>query len=382
MAALDIKERQILVWYDAGPDITWHHRVLSVSLGDHDWIALTPDWAVQGPDVSVQPVVPLPRGRPIPAAQQYDCYIFDPPAPQELRGTHLEGGALVGVYASNPEVADEVDGCAAEPGHQRFGKGEPGEVRPDPERASELGTKGSAHLEGGVGNSDVFVQRVVQTPLSAWNRGRGEGGKSRPLGPFRTEAGRRRLPIREAVGAGMATKFEDFPFPDALVGLERPHGIIETTDSDLDSSHRIFLASSVLGTHSAIAHDHRVLLETLRLVRQYDQVNAPSLAAAEQITRRVVQHELAEEWDPQHPEGPELGPCPAGSVEEQGSEPVPMFWGTLAERQQQRAQIFKKARSFREEEVAERKRQKGDGLGGREKEQGSGGGGRASPSRV
>jgi len=362
MTALDVKKRQILVRYDADPNITWHHRVLLARLVDHAWMVLTPDLAVQRLDVSLQPVVPLLRGRPIP----------------ELRRAHDEAGVLAEVYASNSGVVDEEVWVVAEPGHQRFGEVVPDEVMSDPERASVLGTKGSAQLEGEGEDSVVFVQQVVKKTLPDWKLERSGGGGLRLLGSFRSEAGKRRLPLREAVWACTETKFEDFPFTAERVCQECLRGIIEAADSDSNSYHRNFSASCGLGSYTANAHDHLILLETLRLLLQNDQVSAPKLAAAEQVTRRLVQRGLAVERDPKHPGCSGLGSLPAGSVEERGRVSVPMFQKTLAEKQQQRAQILMQARLLREEKVAEQRRRKGDGKGGKEQGKGGGGGGGAS----
>ena len=313
---------------------------------------------------------------PIPRGQQNDCYTFDPITPQELRRAHDEARVLAGVYAANPEVVDEEIWVVAEPGYQKFGEIVPDEVITDPERASFLGTKGSAMLEEGEDDSEVFVQRVVKKNLPDWKREQGGGGDLRLLGTFRTDAGKRHLPLREAVGLCAETKFDGFPFTDERVCLEYLRGIIDTADSDCNSYHRNFLASSGLGSNTAIAHDHRILLETLRLLLQYDQVNAPNLAAAEQFTRRLVQRELAVERDPKQPDYSGLGGILACSVEERGRVAVPKFQKMLAEKQQQRAQVLKQARLLREEKAAEQKRRKGDGKGSKEK--GSGGRGGAS----
>lgn len=67
MAALDIKERQVLVRYDEDPEVTWHLRVLLLRAEGTTWFALTPDLSVQRLDLSEREVVPLGRGRKIPA---------------------------------------------------------------------------------------------------------------------------------------------------------------------------------------------------------------------------------------------------------------------------------------------------------------------------
>ena len=84
---------------------------------------------------------------------------------------------------------------------------------------------------------------------------------------------------------------------------------------------------------------------------------------AEQIARRLVQHELAVEKDPKHPEYGGLGSLLAGTTEEKGRVAVVKFTKWVSERQQQRAQILKQARLLREEKAADAKRRKGKGKG-------------------
>eukprot|EP00972_Heterocapsa_arctica_P046542 6868023-Heterocapsa_arctica.AAC.1 len=82
-----------------------------------------------------------------------------------------------------------------------------------------------------------------------------------------------------------------------------------------------------------------------------------SSAMAEQIVRRLIQHELAVEKDSKH------GLLLSGSTEEKGRVAMPHFTKWVSEKQQQRAAILKQGRLLREKKSAEAKRRKGKGKG-------------------
>ena len=101
------------------------------------------------------------------------------------------------------------------------------------------------------------------------------------------------------------------------------------------------------------------MLEALRLGLTYDQLNLANSAFAEQIVRRLAQHEMVVEKDPKHLDYSGLGSILAGSLEEHGRVAVPKFTKHLAERQHQRARVLKQSRLLREEKASEFKRHKG-----------------------
>ena len=154
------------------------------------------------------------------------------------------------------------------------------------------------------------------------------------------------------------TGFSDFPFEDPRATAEYLGGVRESSDGSFDTYHHTWLGATGLSANSAIAHDHKTLLEALGLGLVYDQINLSNSAMAEQITRRLIQHELAVEKDPRHPDYSGLGSLLAGATEEKGRLAIPRFSRAVAERQAQRAQIPKQARLLREEKFAEGKRRK------------------------
>ena len=115
--------------------------------------------------------------------------------------------------------------------------------------------------------------------------------------------------------------------------------------------------------NSGVAHDHRAVLEALRLGLTYDQLNLANCAMAEHICRRLIQHELAVEKDSSHPDYGGLGNVLGGTTEEKGRAAVPKFSKWVSEKQEQRARILKQDRLYREERQAETKRRKGKGKG-------------------
>ena len=108
MAALDIREKQILVRYDQDANFTWHHRVLLRKVvGTTSWAVATPTLEVEILDVGNVQFVALARGRPITAAQRTDCFIFDPITARELSDAHAQARLLVEVFGDAPVADDE-----------------------------------------------------------------------------------------------------------------------------------------------------------------------------------------------------------------------------------------------------------------------------------
>lgn len=169
--------------------------------------------------------------------------------------------------------------------------------------------------------------------------------------------------FKEAVAECVQSRFDDFPFEEPRAFLEHLQGIAEAGDSTMDSYHRNWLLASGIASNTAIAHDHKIALEALRMGLQYDQNNPANSAMAEQIVRRPIQHEMAVERDSKRPDYGGLGGVTAGSTEDRGRVAVPKFTRFVAEKQEQRARILKQSRLLREETVAECKRKKGGGKG-------------------
>ena len=368
MAALDIRQKQILVRYDDDANFTWHHRVLLWRARDSEWVVLTPTLEVQRLDVSTVPVVPLGRGRPIPAAQREDCFIFDDTSQREINDHIPAARALAELFGEVAEPDDEEIWVVSSTAHDKFGEIIDPAVLQD-EARSTLRTKlGVVQLDENDEDSEVHVERVRRGGLEQWRQDRAGGGDLRLLGTFRGESGRRQLGTGEAIEMCVESKFVDFPFEEPRVCLEFLRGLADAPQGSFDSYHRDWIGASGVTAQSSVAHDHRVLLEMVRLALQYDQICLPNTALGEQLCRRLVQHEMAVERDAKHPDYSGLGGLVSTGTEETGRVPVPKFTKFVADRQHARAQVLKQGRLLREEKSADYKRRKGKGKG-KDKEQ-------------
>jgi len=183
------------------------------------------------------------------------------------------------------------------------------------------------------------------------------------LGTHRNSAGKRYLAPKQAIELLEETDFTDFPFSMPCATHEFCHAVGDATDGQFDVHHANWLAASGVSPSSSVAHDHKVLLEALRLGLVYDQINLSNSALAEQLVRRIIQHELATEKDAKHPDYSGLSSLTTATTEDKGRVTIPKFIKALSEAQHQRAQILKQARLLREEKAADQKRRKGKGRG-------------------
>ena len=237
--------------------------------------------------------------------------------------------------------------------HRRFGEEVDDGIVVNGGRCSVRGNRALLEENGEV----VVLELVPKAELDKWKKERGGGGDLRLLGLFRGADGKRQLGFSDAVRLMSYTKFEDTPHEGPAVLLEFMQSVTASSGS-LTSYHHEWLRLSGVGENTAIAHNHRTLLEALRLGAVYDQLNLPNSAMAEQIARRIVQDELAVERNPRHPDYGGLETVLGGPVGEKGKASTPSFSKWLSDRQHSEAHIMKQARLLREERGSEERRQK------------------------
>ena len=347
--SLDIKDKQILVRYDDDDYFTWHHRVLLHRVAGSLWIVLTPDLSVQRLDLAAESILPLARADKIPARALNDCYLFDSLSAQELSTAKSQAKQLADILGE-PEADDSDDvWVISDAQHARFGELVPEDILSSERRSSLRTNLGVVELEDGDPASEVPVARVARDELEDWRRAHAGGGDLRVLGTFRDMRGKRYLAFPTAVSRCVETKFADFPHPEPRATLEYLQGVCEAADGSCDSYHSMWCVQSSVPPNSAVAHDHKILLEALRLGVVYDQLNLANSAMAEQIARRLVQHEMACERDGRHPDYTGLGEILSGVVSDRGRLAMPLFTKWLADRQSTKAQTLKQARLLREE---------------------------------
>lgn len=187
MAALDIKEHQILVRFDEDPEVTWHHMVLLQRTKGTTWLALTPDLAVQRLDLSEREVLPFTRGRVIPSAQAGDCYIFDAVGPKELAEAHATARQLAELHGADGAEESATTWVIADPMHAKFGEAVEASLLGDPTRSTLRSRLGVVEIVGGDPESEVVVEQVA----TVTTRGEGSSG-SWSSSPYPSSFGLRR----------------------------------------------------------------------------------------------------------------------------------------------------------------------------------------------
>ena len=174
----------------------------------------------------------------------------------------------------------------------------------------------------------------------------------RLLGDHRDRAGRRRLPLSDAVALMRSSDIPDF-------GLEGPRALAELFQSvsegpgSFATYHVEFLRFSGLREGATIAHAHRILCEVFRFMHSVDQLDASNLASAEQLVRWRIQMEVAVSRNPKHPDFPGLDIILVAPTSKEGVARVPKMTEWIKSRMAERAAIWKQERLFREDRADE-----------------------------
>jgi hypothetical protein len=357
--SLDIDEPQVLVLYpDERPGYQWHHRVLMLRLENSSWVVWTPDNDLYVDDLSYYQFVSVVRNSPFPNDVALYAYIFQQPPGSFLslaRTRAREVGRLLGADVDDREDCLWV---VAEQLHAKFGEEVPDAAILDPAQVVTKRTRGIWDTNG----EEVVIEYVKRADLDDFKQKQAGGGDLRVLSITRDRGGKRHKDYREAVNELEETEFKDFPHEGTRVVKEYLESIRDGA-GNLTSYHAEFIRVSGLAENSAIAHDHKALTQALHYGLTYDQMNIANSAMAEQVVRRLIQHELAVERDPRHPDYGGLGLLLSGTTTATGSAEVSKFRAWLSTRQQQQAATLKQARLLREEKASESKRKKGDGKG-------------------
>lgn len=124
---------------------------------------------------------------------------------------------------------------------------------------------------------------------------------------------------------------------------------IREASSDLASYHLSWLQNSGANPRTALVHEHRNLLEVLRLGVCRDQVDATNLMSFELVVRRAIQLELAVARCPQNPEFSGLEALMESPLSTTGAATTRSLDLWLTDRLKEKAQIQKQTRLYREE---------------------------------
>ena len=108
---------------------------------------------------------------------------------------------------------------------------------------------------------------------------------------------------------------------------------------------------------------HRQICECLRLALMQDSVDVGNLSCFEQMSRRMVQLEMAEDKNPKHPDFAGLGVLVDATTTSSGAARMLKFTSWVTVRQKEQAGIYKQRCPYTEEHS---KSQQTDGHGGAE----------------
>ena len=370
---LDIPELQMLVEFPGDANgLDYHHRIFFYTVEGARWIVGTPDWHVYAENVGHDHIVPLRRNARFPADHVAETYAFD----------REEARANITTMRAEAKALAVVLGCLDRPGvNAGGGTGPQGDWRiadVDHDRFGEI------VLEGDLGNDDENVLLEVDThrrrlhyvdeqivtlefvtDFNKWSETKrpgvpgGHAGDLRLLGCVRNSQGRRVLPLHKALELMTAHTFKDWPHRGPPSLRELLESIVETA-GDLDLYVTNFIRRSGVAENTACIHELKNLILVLKLGLTYDQLDAPNLAAFEQIARRVMEIQSAVRRNPRHPQFDVMESTATAFVDEVGGARATTYNEWLTEQQRSEGKRLKAAREYREEQAADSRRRRND----------------------
>lgn len=100
------------------------------------------------------------------------------------------------------------------------------------------------------------------------------------------------IPFREAMNLMRESSFKDWTFSDPRAVKEYLTSINDS-GTDMGNYHLQWVKNSNVNTRTSVVHEHRNLIEVLRLAITHHQLDASNLQCLELAVRRLVQLEIA-----------------------------------------------------------------------------------------
>lgn len=352
---LNISDPQVLLHFplDAG-GFFHHHRILLHKIGGGQWVLLTPDLELEVVNLSTHRHRVLARHAPFPADIVDECYIFDEIGRAELERQRRLARTMGSILDDSQNVnVESLHWYVADPSSRRFGQMIPLEIVGD---IVALGQHGVVQWE----DETEYVKEMSPSDLESFKEARKDSlGDARLLGEHKDPQGKRHMTLQEALSLMSEEKFPDWGFlgpratKEYLVAIRDGPG-------DLISYHNGWVRTSGIAMSSAIAHEHRSLIETLRLGYSRDQLDISNLTAFENVCRRLIVLEMAVARNPGAPDFSGLDVVSESPLATQGQAQVSAVTSWVTDRLKERAQIQKQSRLYREE-FGEKAFKKGDG---------------------
>ena len=371
--SLDIPETQVAVDFFDDDEFQWHMRILIVNCTAGRWIWATPDLEVQHADLGGHRVVPVPRAAPYPARLAGQLYAFDPLQPGQMEQLRAEAAALaqvLGVAApAAPGTTPAPRWVVSDPAHPQFGQAIDASLPANEEKFIKRDATGMAKLLEGTNESWVSCENVAQADHQRWLEEKYSGpGRDYRVCPIRRTGvkGPRRQSVDQMLEAHRSHAAEDWPFRGPSACLEVFQGVL-ASGMGFQAYINHYINVSGLAANGALAHELRTLFNALRHLGEYDQTDAPNLAGAELLARRVIQIQRAVKRSAKHPDFTGLDSIMASNLDETGGIVTSKFDEWVAGEQKTQAMIMKNVRQFVEERNAEDKRGGEAPAGGKKK---------------
>ena len=354
MSAFDITEQQVLLYFDADPGHSWHHRILLIPLGGGRWIACSTDYEVEIIDLTTYAVIVLTRTLPFPARVAADFYSAQPVRPRDLERSRLEARGLAAALGVVPPAAPGAAGIVwifSDTAYPRFGETVEDPLLVDPNATVERESVGLVNVPG---DGWTTMERIRRDDFEAWRAEKSGGpGRDARVLPLLRDAQRTRFrTVREALG--QVTPFvepaaADWPFRGPSATMELLVSIRAVSD-DFGQFHEYFCKTSGLSTEHPVAVKHRELLGVLMHLTCFDQLNVTQLAGCEACARYILQVHQAVRKNPKSPDFRGLGIMTASRLDASGGVLSGSFAKFVAEEQKSDAFTMKQQRLFAEED--------------------------------
>ena len=360
VCTLDVADTQILIHRPADArGLVWHHWVLLKRLAPGQWLGLTPIGAVERADLTNVQHVVLERLAQFPTAQRASVFAHDPISRATLEG-HKRRAATTAALLGDADLQDNQASSwrIAEPRRTDFAVEVDIGLVNDPVTGLSFDRKGVILMHG----EEVFVEKILTAELDTWKLGLVPSSADkcfldvdRWTNPGRTKT------LTTCVEVAHSEVLDGSPLNGERSALEHAQSVQEGAGGYI-VYHSEWVRDSGVNENSSTAHIHRTVCETLRLLWTYDLTNVPNLAAGEQLTRWLIQTELATERNPRHPDFTGLDIATGTVIHKSGRANAGKYHTWLTGRLQEQGTLWKQDRLYRQEQ--QRLRGKGGGGGG------------------
>lgn len=354
--SLDVPEPQILLNFPGDPNGYFHHhRLLLKRLSPGRWITLTPDYDMETIDLNVRQHLVLGRRTPFPGHLLQEIYAFDPISRADLEAYRRQAATQAVILGD--EDTQEIQSQSwvfSDPQSTKLGT----EVRPDAlVNAVFLGNRGLIEVDGVVEG----IEEVPSSEVAGFaDKKKGVQGELRTIGTHTDSLGKRFIALSDAFPLMRQSEMPDWTFEGPRATREMLSSVLQGT-ADLSSYHLQWIQHSGVNQKSSISHEHKCLIECLRLAICRDQLDVTNLMSMELLTRRIIQLELAVSRNPSSPEFGGLDLLMESPINIGGAASVRAVDSWLTARLKEQANIQKQTRLYREEQAFKYRDKSGGG---------------------